>query len=656
MSKIIIIIVIVLSNFLISPFSLAISTETTIKQEEILFKTKANLVIDRMAEETAVPTQGDIEKYVFPQIIAHLAKDQNDEWARINLEKFTSKLEENFYTNRDAFASPGITRILYLYADNSFVQKSRENYLNYINPEKVTKKNYNFWTTGGTENFVNMLRTSGYLLADLGINQGKNVFIKEKNNLENWINDQAKKIYEVGTAEWDSSTYTTFNLIGWLNLYDFAEDSNIKKIAQAVLDYYSAAMALKYSYGIHGGAEQRGGGANSSFNSIIDYLNWLWFSKYIPEDKNFFKWPGYLPIIHAATSTYRPPIEAIILARKENNYDEYYRNAKANYDVKKVENPEFFYIADNYTLGTVISASGEQLVNWKLVTFDRDNELNSRIVTGGNSYYQDDFNGVGKTIFDTYFQDKNILIQLTYIPDNVAKKIHRQHLYNWLKSILNFVKCGNSCQYILQNKLNNLISPEIYPIANQGKNPVSNYLSFPAEVDLINYQDKIYFAELNQDVYLAIYPINKNFNNIEKLLNRNRNKSRLILKNNEKLGYLVGFIVEVGEKTSDQNFDNFKTKIINKTKPNTNLTKKGIIEYITSDGRKIKLEYQVNNFLPKVWINQQKLNLKPQLYKIYDGKSLTVKNFVLILKSPESVYEINYQGNSPKFKRYSTKN
>jgi len=255
MRKIIIIIVIVLSNFLIAPFSLAISTEANNQQEEILFKTKANLVIERMAEETAVPTEGDIEKYVFPQIIAHLAKDQNDKWARINLDKFTSKLEENFYTNRDAFASPGITRILYLYGDNSFVQKSTENYLNYINPEKVTKKNYNFWTTGGTENFVNMLRTSGYLLADLGVNQGKNIFIKEKNNLENWINYQAKKVYEVGTAEWDSSTYTTFNLIGWLNLYDFAKNSNIKKIAQAFLDYYSATMALKYSYGIHGGAE-----------------------------------------------------------------------------------------------------------------------------------------------------------------------------------------------------------------------------------------------------------------------------------------------------------------------------------------------------------------------------------------------------------------
>lgn len=120
----------------------------------------------------------------------------------------------------------------------------------------------------------------------------------------------------MGVAEWDSSSYTTFNLIGWLNLYDFAKDEKIKKAAQAVLDYYASTIALKYTYGIYGGAEQRGGGAVESFRSYTDYLAWLWFSEEIPKDDKFLVWPAYIQTIYAATSSYRPPKEALALARK----------------------------------------------------------------------------------------------------------------------------------------------------------------------------------------------------------------------------------------------------------------------------------------------------------------------------------------------------
>lgn len=647
LAGIVVILIIIFSNILICPFSLAITNEENIQAEEKLFQIKANLVIDKLAEEKVVPIKGDIEKYIFPAVIGHLAKNKNDIWAKNQLEILTNKLEANFYTNRDAFASPGITRILYLYSNNPIIKQATKNYLVYINPQKSTKKNYNFWTTGGTENFVNMLNTSRYLLASLGVNQGKKIFLDKKLKAEKWLNYQARKIYEVGTAEWDSSSYTAYNLIGWLNIYDFTEDPKIKKIAQAVLDYYSATMALKYSHGIYGGAEQRGGGANSSFSSITDYINWLWFSTYIPESKNFFQWPSYLPVVYPATSTYRPPIEAIMLARKKDNYDEYYRNAKANYDVKKVENPEFFYIGNSYTLGSVISTSGEQLVNWKLVSFGDSSDKNSQIVTGGNSCYKSEFNGVGKTIFDTYFQDKNILFQLTYIPSGINNKIHRQNLRNWIKSILEAIKCGNSCQFILQNKLNALISPEIYPLSDKDKNPISNYLSFPDEIILDNHEDRIYFTEIN-NTYLAIYPISQN---TIISLNKDKNNSRLILKNQQKLGKVTGFIIEVGEKINYPNFNHFKDQIINTTEIDKSKISQGIVEYLTSDNRKIKIKYIADNFLPNVWINNEFLKLEPRLYKIYEGESLKMSNYILTLKSKTSTYEINYQGNIPKFNR-----
>lgn len=643
MLKFIIVLIIILSNLLVCSPIWALAKNNIVPEEEKLFQIKANLLINNLANLTQIPAKGDIEKYVWPQVIAHLAKNQNDDWAKKQLKKFTNKSEKNFYTNRDAFASPGITRLLYLYPNNPTIKQSQKKYLEYINPNKSQKKNYNFWVTGGTENFVNMLRTSGYLLADLAVKQGDTNFLVERNKKAQWILNKVKKTYEVGAAEWDSSTYTTYNLIGWLNLYDFADDPLIKNAAQAMLDYYSATIALKYSHGVYGGAEQRGGAANSSFNSITDYLAWLWFSNYIPPQKDFFKWSAYLPTIHAATSTYRPPLEAIILARKANNSNEYYRNYKSNYDLAALEFPEFFYLGNNYTLGSVIAPRSEQLVNWKLVAFSPSKEDESLVITGGNSYYQKKFNGEGKTIFDTYFQAKNILIQLTYLPPNLKQEINRQNLRNWLNSLITQIKCGNTCQFALKNKLNKIINHQVYPISrSKEKNLLSNYLSLPNQT-LINQQTGIYFVQVN-NIHLAITPLNQKVTitkgNLQKI-------PRFILENQGELGEVIGFIIEIGEN----NFADFQKEIINRTQVNINQAKIPIIQYTASDGRNITIQPRLNNFLPYVTINNKLIDFKAGNNYLYNGKSLTVKDYILKLTSPQSIYEINYQGNKPIFSR-----
>ncbi|TVR43914.1 MAG: hypothetical protein EA402_08520, partial [Planctomycetota bacterium] len=43
-----------------------------------------------------------------------------------------------------------------------------------------------------------------------------------------WIRDYVQNIYQVGMGEWESSTYHAFTINGFLNVYDFAKDPEVR--------------------------------------------------------------------------------------------------------------------------------------------------------------------------------------------------------------------------------------------------------------------------------------------------------------------------------------------------------------------------------------------------------------------------------------------
>ena len=411
-----------------------------------------------------------------------------------------------------------------------------------------------------------------------------------------------------------------------------------------MLDYYAAVMALKYTYGVYGGSEQRGGGAIKSFNSPSDYLGWLWFSKYIPETQSFGKWPGYLPTIHAATSSYRPPQEAIELARKQFKKPVYYQNIKANYSLSSLKIPEYFYISNNYTLGSAIIQSGNQIVNWKLVSFPQNNHQ-ALVITGGNSFYRGGRNGVGKTRFDRYIQYQNILLQITSMPQEVKSDFNRQKLRDLLNHILSKISCGNTCQYVLQEKLNSLISKSIYPVKKvDGQYQLSSYISWPNNAEIIN-QDNIYFIKANQ-TYLAVFSLSNNVSN-----GKDKKTNRNYLEATTKLGGKTGFLLVVGDSFEYDSFDDFRDSILHESKLNLTELDQGVVNYSTVTNSHIQFFSQPNQALPKLIVDNQLIDFKPNDNMLYNGQNLQIKDSVLILKGEDSIYEINYHGRSPIFKR-----
>lgn len=610
--------------------------------EEKLWQQKSQLVIEHLANNYIVPQSGDLGKYVMPALIAYRWQYPNKNWQlqqREDLKSLLDKKPEDFYTNSDAFKAPGITRLLYLYPQDKLLDRVQTRYFQYLFP--AVDRKHSFWSSGGTENFVNMLRTSGYLLAQKAVPLELPQANKKLAKKEQWLRNKAKKTYQVGVAEWDSSSYTIFNLIGWLNLYDFAEDPEMKAIAKAVLDYYASTIALKYTYGVYGGAEQRGGSATGSFNSYTDYLGWLWFSEYIPTKDSFFNWPQYIQLVHPATSSYRPPQEAISLARKQEPVSGLYRNAKSRYDLAKLEISEVFYIGKTYTLGTALIDVGEQVINWKLVSYPTENK-SALVVTGSNSYLgKKRKNGMGKTIFDRYIQHQNILVQMSYVPRAVKGQLRKQQFRQFVVNAIDKIPCGNTCRHLLTSRVNKTITPITYPVIKKNnKYYVANYLSFPQNTEIIARQDT-YFVKLDR-TYLAISPFPP-----QPSLKPQSKGDRIYLESTAPLDTLTGFVVEVGNELEHQSFTDFQSKIRAKMSLDLKQLEWEKIRYKTIDDRQLFVDYAKSQLQANLKVNNERIKfLNSHLYK---GNNLTLKNEILTIEDNNSIYQVDFQRQVPQF-------
>ncbi len=376
----------------------------------------------------------DFGKYNYPKIIAQFYKYGPDssvcDVAHKRMEIFKDK--PTFHFNL-----VGLPRILYMFPEAESVKKYEKDFL-----DRVFERDdsYNPWTCEGTENHIGMSRTSGYLYAQLALEKYSERYPDAKEKLDwmkEWIEYTSERIYETGTGEWNSSIYGAYNIIGWLNLYDFAKDPDIKERAEAVLDYYASEMALHYTQAFIGGSDIRGKGNVKSFEGSAAFLGWLWFgdSPRPLNEKNIdngMKNNEHIQSIHAAVSDYRPPMLAVKLANKELEVPAMYYNSKPDY---LLEMPSYikqtFYIADNYNIGAAYlpyggwSAGNFQIVSWKFVSRVEPGEDKSvqymsgvGMLSPNNKYFK---YGNIRSPFDQIVHHKNVLIHLTKVPSDAEE-------------------------------------------------------------------------------------------------------------------------------------------------------------------------------------------------------------------------------------------
>jgi hypothetical protein len=142
-----------------------------------------------------------------------------------------------------------------------------------------------------TDNLRSMREVAVYLFAEETGNDLVRKVYRER------IRRTARGFYSVGNGEWDSPAYLGLTIQGYLMLYDFARDREVRLLAKGILDYLATTAALKYCRGGASGPNTRdygtwasGGGASRAWSTwspdagdpVTDLSEMLFFSAYRP--------------------------------------------------------------------------------------------------------------------------------------------------------------------------------------------------------------------------------------------------------------------------------------------------------------------------------------------------------------------------------------
>ncbi|HND52238.1 MAG TPA: hypothetical protein PLV92_07570, partial [Pirellulaceae bacterium] len=206
-----------------------------------------------------------------------------------------------------------------------------------------------------TENLYLMRVTSVYLFAEATGN--RDVAAKYKNEIRRY----ATTLFRVGMGEWDSENYHGHSIAPLCNLYDFAQDPEVKLLAKACLDWAFAAGAVKYNRGGFNGPTKRDYNHSQPFGGSAANMLWVAFGD-SPRDNAHWESDE----VHLISSAYRPPPAVIELARKNFTRPVELYSSKPIYsattggDAKSA--PEFLetqYFGATYQLGSLSSGTSE---------------------------------------------------------------------------------------------------------------------------------------------------------------------------------------------------------------------------------------------------------------------------------------------------------
>ena len=590
-----------LAFFIVASLASNLLQAQTYEQE---FQQRASILIDQVAtkynnlrppgfQNTGNPT--DPEKYNWPQVMARLSKlGLNDDTSNARLDRF--KNNSPFH-----FTLVGMARIMNQFPNAPQMAANKQTYLSKIFGRT---DGYNAFTDEGTENHNNMARTSGYLAAQNAL--GNAAFPTAATRLagaKQWIMEFSKRLYFVGASEWNSSQYGSYNLIGWLNLFDFAQDPEVKAAARAVLDYYALELGLHYSQGWTGGSEMRssgvpaygvtGGNPTNVFGtSAQDFQGWFWFGDLSKDiGKNYWQGNEYIQSVHAALSTYRPPSYAIQLAKKQITLPAWFKASKGEYfGTTPSYLHQHFYADLGYNLGAAYMPYGGwgggciAIQSWKLMgrvtSVSGDTVKAPQIITGSGKYYSQT-RGRGRQPYDQFVQHKNVLIQMTKLPTNFKLidtsiiQIINSWKTQWLTSF--------NQRFPGDTKGNPVNKQTRMDSVNQ------SYISYPGNATVIR-SGNVVFVDM-ENAFVAIRSLGKALPGNPK---DDGNLTRKMVLDTAALGSVCGFALEAANKTVGFTFANFQTAIAAKAGLNKSQLASGKVKYISLQNDTIEAQYVDN--------------------------------------------------------------
>ncbi|HMP91385.1 MAG TPA: hypothetical protein PKD90_00815 [Phnomibacter sp.] len=635
----------------------------------------------------------DFGKYHYPMFLAQLAL------------KDTSLVRQQILAKRMAmfaqmptfhFNLVGLPRILFLFSNHLVLKQYRKDFL-----QRVWERtdSYNPWTAEGTENHISMSKTSAYLYAQLAWQYHRDAFPdaeKKMRMMKDWILQWSKTIYYTGSGEFNSSIYQAYTIIGWLNLFDFAKDTEVKSAARAVLDYYATEMALHYVQGMSGGSDLRGQNCTRSFEGSYAYLAWLWFgdspvtltAETLDLGRNTNE---AIQTVHAALSQYRPPLAAVALAFRKFGQPAWYTGSKPGY---LLDRPGYIkqhlYVSNNYLLGTGYFPYGgwgsgnNQIVSWKLISrVDSGAGQSAQFVSGIGIQSPEDARYAGgnkRSPYDQLAQHKNVLVQLTRLPVNASaqkdtiRAIFKQWQRAWAADFAR--RFPNDTDKLRHNPI---YMHDLDVSVNR-----SSVCITKAGMVKTEFKEKILFVELEKSL-IAIRSVRGDKPDELKI---SQGGGMQYSSMRAVPGLICGFVLEVAEKKAYASVEFFKQQILQRTWLDASLLdKQNRLKYVSLSGDTLIVEYQPygtfteplfdfgygvtqpmlnlagpslqqpnwpsgegHGRLARWWVNSKAVDLEAE-WPVYGGPGLCVANGVLKLNVEGAEnYTVDYRGKIPVFR------
>lgn len=275
-------------------------------------------------------------KYTIPMSIARLSVNKDD------ADALRVMADDKSTSEHYSFAAIGWVRYMGLFGDTLPLGARQA---------LSGRGDDNFIRRQSTDNHEAMYRTSAILYPKLGMRGNADAG-------KQWLRNYVKTLYQVGQPEWNSSRYVPWSMMGFLNLYDFSDDEEVRLLAKAALDWWAATYAQRYVNGLQAGPSERALYLGPC-SADIDLYGWLWFGAQgaSPQDRH-----AYIAS-YGATSTYRPNAIIHNLATRKHDLPYEARNTKPNYwsglDVPPLTPEAAFggyetlWVSSDFTLGTL---------------------------------------------------------------------------------------------------------------------------------------------------------------------------------------------------------------------------------------------------------------------------------------------------------------
>jgi hypothetical protein len=406
------------------------------------------------------------------------------------------------------------------------------------------------WADGrNTDNLRAMREVSVYLMAEETGNEAVRQLYKQKIQRYVWA------LYHIGMGEWDSENYHGHTMAAYINLYDFAQDPEVKLLGKAAMDWFSAAGAVKYFRGGFGGPTKRDyGGANVIYGSNASHLLSLYFG-----DVPFADPEPDRDAVHLITSAYRPPQAVVALARKQFNQPVELLSTKPVYENWKPggeDRPGYWdttFFGHTYQMGSVVSEWDDGDVGpFKLMAENSQRGVDYFVANTGGDRVQP-----GKHPGDQIGQYRNLLI--------------------WLRPASK--------------------TPFFFQIPKTAKAEIEG-----CRKSITHAPDCIWFFRL-ENTWVALSPINLTAYTPVAIADpkvAEHYSQELTLKATSTGNGYAGFVLEVGEPQTHGSYANFKQGVRRKSRLNLQAIAAGTVQLHSSTGTSLKLTHNAKTELPIV--------------------------------------------------------